>query len=248
MRNVRTAGGQSCPTKRAGRAARRKRCGGCWCGPSGEAPVSASPGKPAQRQWGLGRQDTHCVAAKPHPARLRRPTAPEKPQEGRGPSGSIVAKERDRFTQACTLPYRSSCRTCRNRPIPPRCLPFTWSRSSRRRQIWASVFGRRAGQAEKWPFPDSEAEAAETIEARDVRLCLASLGRRVAYSRAVESGQTVQEVEPKGRRGPGWPGAMPLDRLRPHADAAEPRRPPRAENCQPVQKRPESRFPGFPGT
>ncbi len=49
------------------------------------------------------------------------------------------------------------------------------------------------------PF-DSEAEAAaETITALDVRLCPAKLGRRVEFSRAVESGQAVQEIEPKGK-------------------------------------------------
>ena len=49
------------------------------------------------------------------------------------------------------------------------------------------------------PF-DSEAEAAaETITALDLRLCPARLGRRVAFSRAVESGQAVQQIEPKGK-------------------------------------------------
>ena len=136
---------------------------------------------------------------KTHTARLHRPALPEQPQEGRGPSGSTVAKERDRFTQACTWHHRSSCWTCRNRPLSPQCFPFTWSRSSRRRQIWTSVFGRRAEKTEKRPCPASEAEAAEPIAARDGRLCPASLGRRVVYSRAVESGQPVQEVEPKGK-------------------------------------------------
>ena len=46
----------------------------------------------------------------------------------------------------------------------------------------------------------SEAEAAaETIKALDVRLCPVQLGRRVAYSRAVESGQAVQETEPRSK-------------------------------------------------
>lgn len=49
------------------------------------------------------------------------------------------------------------------------------------------------------PFGSEAAAAAETIEALDVALCPAKLGRRVAYSRAVESGQTVQEIEPKGK-------------------------------------------------
>ena len=49
------------------------------------------------------------------------------------------------------------------------------------------------------PFGAEAAAAAETIAALDVRLCPARLGRRVGYSRAVESGQTVQEVEPKGK-------------------------------------------------
>ena len=48
---------------------------------------------------------------------------------------------------------RAFCRKCQNRPIFSRCLPFTQSRSSRIRQIWASVFGGRAGKAEERPFP-----------------------------------------------------------------------------------------------
>ena len=49
------------------------------------------------------------------------------------------------------------------------------------------------------PFGAEAEAAAETMAALDVRLCPARLGRRVAYSRAVESGQTVQEVQPKGK-------------------------------------------------
>lgn len=49
------------------------------------------------------------------------------------------------------------------------------------------------------PFGSEPEAAAETITALDVQLCPARLGRRVGYSRAVESGQTVQEIEPKGK-------------------------------------------------
>ena len=58
--------------------------------------------------------------------------------------------------------------------------------------VWA-VLNAVAGRG-----PEAEA-AAETIKALDVRLCPAQLGRRIAFSRAVESGQAVQEVEPKGK-------------------------------------------------
>ena len=37
------------------------------------------------------------------------------------------------------------------------------------------------------------------MAALDVRLCPAWFGRRVAFSRAVESGQAVQEVEPRSK-------------------------------------------------
>ena len=49
------------------------------------------------------------------------------------------------------------------------------------------------------PFGAEAEAAAETMAASDVRLCPAWFGRRVAFSRAVESGQAVQEVEPRSK-------------------------------------------------
>ena len=49
------------------------------------------------------------------------------------------------------------------------------------------------------PFGAEAAAAEETMTALDVRLCAARLGRRVAFARAVESGQAAQEVEPKSK-------------------------------------------------
>ncbi len=49
------------------------------------------------------------------------------------------------------------------------------------------------------PFGSEAEAAAETMAALDVRLCPAWFGRRVAFSRAVESGQAVQEVEPRSK-------------------------------------------------
>lgn len=49
------------------------------------------------------------------------------------------------------------------------------------------------------PFGAEAEGAAETMTALDVRLCPAPLGRRVAFSRAVESGRAVQEVEPRSK-------------------------------------------------
>ena len=46
--------------------------------------------------------------------------------------------------------------------------------------------------------PEADAAAA-VIEALGLALCPVRLGRRIAYARAVESGQTVQEIEPRGK-------------------------------------------------
>ena len=128
IRNVRMAGGQSCPPKRAGRAARRKRRGGVLVRPVWRGTRLRTPSPQANRHKGsMDRGGRIRIVWPQNPTlpRLRRPAAPEQPQEGRNPSGSIVAKERERFTQACTWHHHSSCRTCRNRPLSPRCFPFT---------------------------------------------------------------------------------------------------------------------------
>ena len=49
------------------------------------------------------------------------------------------------------------------------------------------------------PFGSEAEEAAETIDALELRLCPAQLGRRIAFSRAVSSGLAAQEYEPGGK-------------------------------------------------
>ena len=49
------------------------------------------------------------------------------------------------------------------------------------------------------PFGAEAGAAEETMTALDVRLCPATLGRRVAFARAVESGQAVQEIAPRSK-------------------------------------------------
>lgn len=49
------------------------------------------------------------------------------------------------------------------------------------------------------PFVSEAEEAAETIDALELRLCPAQLGRRIAFSRAVSSGLVAQEYEPGGK-------------------------------------------------
>lgn len=49
------------------------------------------------------------------------------------------------------------------------------------------------------PFGSEAEEAAETIQALNLRLCPAQLGRRIAFSRAVSSGLAAQEYEPGGK-------------------------------------------------